>query len=126
MTRASRPFCLMLAGSLALAGCLPATPGGGITPPSRPVSQTPPATAPDTPASAAARAYYGQVQQALLSQGLLRTDGGGPDTPFSAEVLEQCVLKHFAKKKPEVIELNHRAFAAGRAAAAQAANAETV
>ena len=93
MTRASRPFGLMLAGSLALAGCLPATPGGGITPPSRPVSQTPPATAPDTPASAAARAYYGQVQQALLSQGLLRTDGGGPDTPFSAEVLTRNFIK---------------------------------
>ena len=93
MTRASRPLGLMLAGSLALAGCLPATPGGGITPPSRPVSQTPPATAPDTPASAAARAYYGQVQQALLSQGLLRTDGGGPDTPFSAEVLTRNFIK---------------------------------
>ena len=37
--------------------------------------------------------------------------------PFSAEVLEQCILKRFANKKPEIIELNRRAFAAGRAAA---------
>ena len=45
--------------------------------------------------------------------------------PFSAEVLEQCILKRFARKKPELIELNQRAFAAGRAAAAQAARTET-
>ena len=45
--------------------------------------------------------------------------------PFSAEVLELCILKRFAKKKPEVIELNRQAFAAGRAAAALAAQAET-
>ena len=45
--------------------------------------------------------------------------------PFSAEVLEQCILKRFAKKKPGIIELNRQAFAAGRAAAAQAAQAET-
>ena len=41
--------------------------------------------------------------------------------PFSAEVLEQCILKRFATKKAELVELNRRAFAAGRAAAAQAA-----
>lgn len=37
---------------------------------------------PQSAASAEAQAYYAQVQQALLSQGLLRTDGGGEDTPF--------------------------------------------
>jgi len=46
--------------------------------------------------------------------------------PFSADVLEQCILNRFAHKKPEIIELNRRAFAAGRAAAASAAQAETV
>jgi Pyruvate/2-oxoacid:ferredoxin oxidoreductase gamma subunit len=45
-------------------------------------------------------------------------------TPGSAEVLEQCILKRSATKKPELIELNLRAFAAGRAAAAQAAKTE--
>ncbi len=47
--------------------------------------------------------------------------------PFSAEVLEACVLKRFAAKKPEIVELNRKAFAAGRsAAAASAAQVEKV
>lgn len=37
--------------------------------------------------------------------------------PFPAQVLEDCILKRFAHKKPALIELNRRAFAAGRAAA---------
>lgn len=31
--------------------------------------------------------YYTRVQNDLLTRGLLRTDGGGPDTPFSADDL---------------------------------------
>lgn len=31
--------------------------------------------------------YFTQVQSAQLSQGLLRQDGGGPDTPFTADML---------------------------------------
>jgi indolepyruvate ferredoxin oxidoreductase beta subunit len=42
--------------------------------------------------------------------------------PFSAQVLEQCILKRFASKKPALIELNRRAFAAGRAASTHAAH----
>ena len=38
---------------------------------------------------------------------------------------EQCILKRFARKKPELIELNRRAFAAGRAASAHAAATES-
>ena len=44
--------------------------------------------------------------------------------PFPAEVLERCILKRFASKKAELVELNRRAFAAGRAAAEAAAKAE--
>ncbi len=44
--------------------------------------------------------------------------------PFPPEILEQCILKRFASKKPALVELNRRAFAAGRAAAEQAAQAE--
>ncbi|MCM8612821.1 indolepyruvate oxidoreductase subunit beta [Accumulibacter sp.] len=44
--------------------------------------------------------------------------------PFPAEVLERCVLQRFAQKKPEIVDLNRRAFAAGRAAAAEALRAE--
>jgi hypothetical protein len=36
-----------------------------------------------SPASQRARTYYAGVQSNLLSQGLMRSDGGGPDTPFN-------------------------------------------
>lgn len=81
---------LMLAAAL-LAGCaLPAAaPLPALSPP--PMPPTP--AAPESPESAAARAYYGQVQQALLSQGLLRTDGGGADTPYTDRMLAETFLK---------------------------------
>jgi len=41
--------------------------------------------------------------------------------PFPAEVVESCVLKRFARKSAAVVDLNRQAFAAGRAAAEQAA-----
>jgi indolepyruvate ferredoxin oxidoreductase beta subunit len=44
--------------------------------------------------------------------------------PFPPAILEQCILQRFASKKAELIELNRRAFAAGRAAAAQAGRTE--
>jgi hypothetical protein len=37
--------------------------------------------------SAALRSYLTQVQSSQLTQGLLRQDGGGPDTPFTAGML---------------------------------------
>jgi indolepyruvate ferredoxin oxidoreductase beta subunit len=40
--------------------------------------------------------------------------------PFSADVLLACVVKRFARKGEQVVEMNRKAFAAGRAAAAQA------
>lgn len=46
--------------------------------------------------------------------------------PFPAETLERCVLARFARKSEAVIEMNRRAFAAGRDAAAAAQRAETV
>ena len=33
------------------------------------------------------------VQVALLSQGLLRTDGGGPDTPYTDRMLTENFLR---------------------------------
>ena len=44
--------------------------------------------------------------------------------PFPAEVLEHCILRRFARKKAAIVELNRRAFAAGRAAAEAAARAD--
>lgn len=93
MTRALRLAGLMLAVGLVLTACVSTPAGPSAKPPQRPSAPSPAANLPDTPASAAARAYYGQVQQALLSQGLLRTDGGGSDTPFSADVLTRNFIK---------------------------------
>ena len=68
---------------------------GAIAPPSPPVRPTPPpiTSAPQaalpssiTQPSQASRAlsvHYRRLQTDLLNQGLLRGDGGGPDTPFS-------------------------------------------
>ncbi|WP_300520097.1 DUF2927 domain-containing protein [Aliiroseovarius sp.] len=37
--------------------------------------------------------YYNSVQRGLLTRGLLRTDGGGTDTPFSSRDLAQNFLR---------------------------------
>ena len=81
-----------LAAALALAACQSTVPGPLAQPRPRP-AQVAPAVVPDTPDSAAARAYYAQVQQALLSQGLLRTDGGGADTPITDRMLANNFIR---------------------------------
>ncbi|MEO6298121.1 MAG: DUF2927 domain-containing protein [Paracoccaceae bacterium] len=78
--------------AFALAGCeeVPVPQPSPVTP----AVQTAPVTpGPETVASAAVRAYYGQVQASLLSQGLLRTDMGGADTPFTDRNLTDNFLK---------------------------------
>ncbi|MEM9577444.1 MAG: DUF2927 domain-containing protein [Pseudomonadota bacterium] len=57
------------------------------TPRARPAGLAIPAVRPTSEESAALRSYLVQVQSAQLSQGLLREDGGGPDTPFTADML---------------------------------------
>ena len=57
------------------------------TPKPRPTQNVPVDIRPTSEKSAALRSYFGQVQTAQLNQGLLRTDGGGPDTPFTADML---------------------------------------
>lgn len=81
--------------ALALSACVT---GGtaGVYPPPRPVPALPTAPQPvavESAESAAARAYYAQVQQALLSQGMMRSDGGGPDTPYTDRMLAENFLK---------------------------------
>lgn len=74
----------LTAAALLLAACQ-TVPGGTARPlPDRPVTPTP---APPSAASIDARAHYARVERTLLAQGLLRGDGGGPDTPFSASDL---------------------------------------
>ena len=62
---------------------------GSQTPPPAPVPVTPAAP---TEKSAAAAIYYAQVQQLLLSQGMLRTDGGG-DLRLSARTLTENFMR---------------------------------
>lgn len=91
MTVTRRPLWPTVVTVLALAGCGDTgVPRVSAIPPARPAAIQPSA---ETPDSAAARGYYAQVQQALLSQGLLRTDGGGPDTPFTDRMLTENFLR---------------------------------
>lgn len=82
----------LLASALALAGCdveLPARSTGAGT--GGQTAARPEARAPRE-ASAQSRAlaaYYRRVQADLLVQGLLRSDGGGPDTPYTPAMLSR-------------------------------------
>jgi Protein of unknown function (DUF2927) len=80
---------LVWAAGLALAGCVTPLPGPVAPPGPAPAVQS----AAHTPKSAAAMMYYAQVQQTLLSQGLMRTDGGGKDAPFTDRMLADNFLR---------------------------------
>ncbi len=85
-------------GLLALSACLAAPPAPTVTPQARPAGLRPPAPLPDpdTPASLRSRAlanHYANVQTRLLMQGLLRTDGGGRDTPYT----DTDILRNFER-----------------------------
>ena len=61
-----------------------------VAPPPAPVRVVAPVPAPTVSAtSEATRIHYAQVQAQLLSLGLLRTDGGGVDTPFTDRMLAE-------------------------------------
>ena len=78
-----------LTGLAALAACQMTEPQASLKPQVRPAAMAAPEPAEKGPSreSAALKAYYSAFQADLLAQGLLRTDGGGPDTPFTAEML---------------------------------------
>lgn len=61
-----------------------------LTPQARPPGlgiPAPPPVQATSERSAALRSYLVQVQASQLTSGLLRQDGGGPDTPFTADML---------------------------------------
>lgn len=63
-------------------------------PPVRPVVPAPESRITDpSPESIALSAHYQRVQNDLLNQGLLRGDGGGPDTPFTDSVLTRNFVR---------------------------------
>jgi hypothetical protein len=72
--------CLVLSGCLVVPAPAPPAPVPAVVP------------AVPTPKSAAASAYYAQVQQVLLREGMLRTDAG-EDVPVSADALTENFLR---------------------------------
>lgn len=80
---------MAIGATLLFAGCDEVGLNSSPTPQVRPVSLqvTPPAPAAPTAQSADLARYYAKVQSDLMTRGLLRTDGGGPDTPYSADDL---------------------------------------
>ena len=83
---------LALSAALILSGCVGselAPRKTGVKPAARPATLAP-ADKPAADPSRASRAltqYYGRVQNDLLARGLLRTDGGGPDTAYTDTML---------------------------------------
>ncbi len=78
---------LTAAGLFALAACT-APPYANITPRARPPGLVPPTTPYiRSQASRDLMAFYTREQARLLTQDLMRVDGGGPDTPFTSAVL---------------------------------------
>lgn len=86
----ARSATLALLGFFALAGC-----EFFETDRLDPVPE--PAPVPEAPArsadSLALERFYTRVETNLVSQGLLRTDGGGPDTPWDAEDLSRNFIR---------------------------------
>jgi Protein of unknown function (DUF2927) len=79
---------LALTAGLVLSGCVGSGPGLPVAPP----EPLPPPPLVQTAKSAAASAYYAQIQQALLTQGMLRTDGGG-DIPVTDRMLAENFMR---------------------------------
>ena len=87
MVRCKRLFAVpaFLAG-FGLAACGPVaqdTPA----PAAEPIARTPVAAPVPSPASQAARQHYAKVQANLLARGLMRTDSGSTDAPFTDRML---------------------------------------
>ncbi len=78
---------VMVASAGVLTGCISSSriEGRATQPP--PARVLAPEVATPSAASKALRAYYAGVQAELLSQGLMRTDTGAKDAPFSARML---------------------------------------
>ncbi|MFN6924507.1 MAG: DUF2927 domain-containing protein [Tabrizicola sp.] len=75
--------------ALTLAACVATEPEPAPPPAPQPPA---PAVPEPTPKSAAATAYYARVQAMLLSQGLLRTDGGS-NIPFTDRMLAENFMR---------------------------------
>ncbi|MEM8822631.1 MAG: DUF2927 domain-containing protein [Pseudomonadota bacterium] len=85
MIQRALPLCL----TVLLAGCQALVPPPQVE--ERPVLRAAPPPQATGPSEESVRSaqLYRRVEQRLLTQGLLRQDGGGVDTPFDAETLAQ-------------------------------------
>ncbi len=82
----SRLTALILSGAVSACAPMPVA----MPPAPVPVAVAPP---PETPQSAAMRVYFAQVQATLQSRGLLRTDSGSGDAPYSDRMLAEAFLR---------------------------------
>lgn len=76
-----------LSGPLAVSPTLQTRPGGLVAPPPAPVSAN------RSEASHNLSIFFQRLQNDLLARGLLRTDGGGPDTTFTDTVLARNFVR---------------------------------
>ncbi len=93
---AYRLVCAAIMMVLSLAGCALDTgdlPTSAKPPVMRPPVDTAVPSPSATPASEATRAHFARVQAELLTQGLLRTDGGGKDTPYTDRMLAENFIR---------------------------------
>ncbi|AZB55929.1 DUF2927 domain-containing protein [Cereibacter sphaeroides] len=85
---------LSLAACAILSACTPPAPrehAHGLGPRARPADLQGPVK--ESAESQAIRAYFAKVQTDLLAQGLLRTDGGGRDTPYTDRMLAENFIR---------------------------------
>ncbi len=90
---------IIAAGLLGLAACTDFPGDPSVAPAAPPPAPPAQAAAPDlvglppSPESAALATYYQRLQNDLLTQGLMRGDGGGPDTPFTDTMLARNFIR---------------------------------
>jgi hypothetical protein len=95
LAKASRAAGLLVL--LLAVGCGPEV-SEPAPPPVPPVNEEPVPPPPVVPVQRSAESealsqYYARLQQTLLTQGLLRGDGGGPDTPFTDVMLARNFVR---------------------------------
>ncbi|WP_092886286.1 DUF2927 domain-containing protein [Roseicitreum antarcticum] len=89
-------FARLLATLAFLSACgLPLADGPDTDPRPTPPPTTSPLPQPNPGAAAQSplRAEYARIEARRVAAGLLRTDGGGPDTPFTAAILTENFIK---------------------------------
>lgn len=79
----------LAAAGLALAGCVTIEAPPETAPASRVAPPSATTVAQPSEESRRLATYYARVQQSLVAQGLLRTDGGGRDAPYTADRLAE-------------------------------------